>query len=255
MDISRDTLFAGKLTCLQHTTGYRFSVDAVLVAHFQPPGKGATILDLGSGCGIISLIAMYRWGERIKEITALEVQPQLADLSRRNFTENGFSGKCRAVQGDLGSILQYFPPESFSQVICNPPYYREGSGRTSSDPESFYARHQILAGLPEIIGAAASVVKTGGTVVFVYPAEGLAELIAEFSRARLKLKRLQCVYSYPIPAAPARLVLVTAMKNAGSGVQVLPPLYIYTRKNGDYSPEMEKLYSPQQDNNTDLPDH
>ncbi len=251
MDISRDTLFDGRLICLQHTAGYRFSVDAVLAAHFQPPGKGASILDLGSGCGIISLIVMYRWGKMIKEIAALEVQPQLAELSRRNFAENGFAAQCRTVAGDLRNIGHSFAPESFSQVICNPPFYREGSGRTSADPESLYARHQILASLSQIVGAAAAVVKTGGTVVFIYPAEGLGELVAELTRARLELKRLQCVYSYPEPAGPARLVLVTAMKNAGSGVQVLPPFYLYTRKNGAYSPGMEKLYSPHQENETE----
>ncbi len=242
--LSRDTLFHGRLVCLQHAEGYRFSVDAVLAAHFQPPVQGASILDLGCGCGIISLIAMYRWGNRIKEIAALEVQPQLAELARRNFSENGFSDQCRVIAGNLLNIVDYFAPESFSQVVCNPPYYRQGSGRTSTDPESLYARHQILAGLAEIIGAAAAVVKTGGVAVFVYPAEGLGELAAALSRAGLVLKRLQCVYSYPFPAAPARLILVSAMKNAGNGLQVLPPFYIYTRKNGDYSPEMEKLYSP-----------
>ncbi len=250
MAISRDTLFNGRLFCLQHTDGYRFSVDAVLAAHFQQPAQGASILDLGCGCGIISLIVMYRWKTRIKEITALEVQPQLAELSRRNFAENGFADQCRVVSGNLVNILDFFPPESFSLVICNPPYYREGSGRTSADPESLYARHQILAGLAEIVGASSAAVKTGGIVVFVYPAEGLGELVGELSRARLVLKRLQCVYSYPHPAAPARLVLVAAMKNAGSGLQLLPPFYIYTRKNGDYSEEMKKLYSPNQENET-----
>lgn len=254
MDISRDTLFDGRLICLQHTTGYRFSVDAVLAAHFQPPGKGASILDLGSGCGIISLIVMHRWGKSIKGIDALEVQPQLAELSRRNFAENGFAGQCRTVVGDLQNIDRFFAPESFSQVICNPPFYREGSGRTNADPESLYARHQILANLAQIVGAAAAVVKTGGAVVFIYPAEGLGELIVEFARARLELKRLQCVYSYPEPAGPARLVLVSAMKNAGSSVQVLPPFYIYTRKNGVYSPEMERLYAPFPENETHLVD-
>ena len=253
MEVSRDTLFEGRLSCLQHTAGYRFSIDAVLAAHFKTPGKGAAILDLGSGCGIISLIVMHRWRERIKEIAALEVQPQLVDLTRRNFMENGFSDTCRVVEGNLTGILQHFSPESFSLVICNPPFYREDSGRTNIDPESLYARHQILADLSEIVGAAAAVLRTGGTAVFVYPAEGLGEMVSELSRARLELKSLQCVYSYPTPAGPARLVLLSAMKNTGRGVQVLPPFYIYTRKNGDYSAEMEKLYSPLWDNDTAAP--
>lgn len=252
MEISRDTLFDGRLVCLQHTAGYRFSVDAVLAAHFQPPEKGASVLDLGSGCGIVSLIVMYRWAKRIREIAALEVQPQLAELTRRNFAENGFSGQCRAVAGDLRNILDYFPPESFSRVICNPPFYRQGSGRTNVDSESLLARHQVLAGLSDIVMAAAAVVKTGGSAVFVYPAEGLGELVGEMGRSRLVMKRLQCVYSYPEPAGSARLVLVSAVKNAGSGARILPPFYIYARKNGGYSEEMASLYLPNPENGTEL---
>lgn len=244
MEISRDTLFNGRLVCMQHTAGYRFSVDAILAAHFQTPCKGASLLDLGAGCGIIGVIAMYRWADRVQEVCALEVQPQLAELASNNFKENGFSDKSRVVNGDLNRILEYFPAESFSQVICNPPFYRQGSGRTSSDTESLHARHQILADLPAIVRGAAAVVKNGGSVVFVYPAEGLGELCSELARAALEPKRLQCVYSYPDAASEARLVLVAAVKNAGSGVRILPPFYIYDKKNGDFTSQMMRLYRP-----------
>lgn len=254
MERSRDTLFNGRLTCMQHTAGYRFSVDAILAAHFQVPCKGASLLDLGAGCGVISIIAMYRWAGRIREICALEVQPQLAELALCNFRQNGFSDKCRVVTGDFRNILQYVPAESFSQVICNPPYYRRGSGRTSGDIESLHARHQILADLHDTVGAAAAAVKNRGTVVFVYPAEGLGELLSELSQAKLEPKRLQCVYSYPDAAAAACLVLVAAVKNAGHGVKVMPPFYIYTRKNGEFSPQMKKIYLPNQTDLTDKSD-
>jgi len=244
MEISRDTLLGGRLVCMQHSTGYRFSVDAILAAHFHMPSKGASLLDLGAGCGIISIISLYRWPERIQEVCALEVQPQLAELASINFRENGFSGKCRVVNGDLNRILHYFPAESFSQVICNPPFYRQGSGRTSCDTESLHARHQILADISAIVGAAAAVVKNGGSVVFIYPAEGLGELCSELARARLEPKRFQFVYSYPDTDSDARLVLVMAVKNAGRGVRILPPFYIYDKKNGEFSSQMKRLYMP-----------
>jgi tRNA1Val (adenine37-N6)-methyltransferase len=241
--ISRDSLFDGRLVCLQHRQGYRFSVDAVLVAHFQPPARGASLLDLGCGCGIIGLIAMYRWGLRITHLTALEVQPQLAELARRNFRENGFTGKCQVVHGDLRNILAFLETESFSQVICNPPFYKEGSGRQNVNGESLLARHQILASFDETVAAAAAVLRSGGCLVLIYPAEGLSDLLTSLSAHRLEAKRLQCVYSYPDQAMPARMVVVSAVKNGGSGVQVLPPFYIYRQKNGDYSPAMQRLYA------------
>lgn len=250
--ISRDSLFDGRLVCLQHRRGYRFSVDAVLAAHFQLPAQRTSLLDLGSGCGIIGLIVMYRWRQRIRNITALEVQPQLAELTRRNFLENGYRSKCRVVQGDLRNILQIFEPESFTQVICNPPFYKDGTGRKNIDSESLIARHQILATLSEVVGAAAAVLKSGGSLSVIYPAEGLAELMTCLSTNRLEAKRLQFVYSYPDQAAVAKMILVSAVKNGGRGIRVLPPLYIYSEKNGNYSPQMQRLYAADEDGQSAL---
>ncbi|HSH13650.1 MAG TPA: hypothetical protein VLA15_07870, partial [Desulfurivibrionaceae bacterium] len=60
-ELTNDTLFAGRLNCRQHRGGYRFSVDAVLLAHFFAPRSDESLIDLGCGCGIIPLILAYRW--------------------------------------------------------------------------------------------------------------------------------------------------------------------------------------------------
>jgi tRNA1Val (adenine37-N6)-methyltransferase len=242
--VSCDTLFSGRVHCLQHQAGYRFSVDAILAAHFAPPSSGATILDLGSGCGVIALICLYRWREQIAFVSCLELQPGLASLAARNRDMNGYGEKMRVVQGDFRHILDFFPAESFSQVICNPPFYKKNSGRPCQDQESFIARHQVHCSLNEVVGAAAAVVKNRGKVVFVYPATGLNALFSTLHQHHLVPKRLQIIYSYPDAAAPARLVLVEAVKNGGEGVQILAPFYIYERRLGAYSTEMQRLYDP-----------
>jgi tRNA1Val (adenine37-N6)-methyltransferase len=242
--VSCDTLFAGRVHCLQHRSGYRFSVDAILAAHFSPPLPGATVLDLGSGCGVIALICLYRWREQIASVSCLELQPGLAGLASRNVAMNGYAGQMEVVQGDLRHILDFFPAETFSQVICNPPFYKKNSGRPSQDQESFVARHQAHCTLQEVVAAAAAVVKNRGKVVFVYPATGLNALLVALHQHHLVPKRLQTIYSYPDAAAPARLVLVEAVKNGGEGMQVLAPFYIYERRLGAYSPDMQRLYAP-----------
>lgn len=242
--ISSDTLFAGRVHCLQHRSGYRFSVDAILAAHFSPPQSGAALLDLCSGCGVIALITLYRWQQQISSVSCLELQPGLAALASRNMVMNGFAAMMEVVQGDLRRILDYFPAETFSQVICNPPFYKKNSGRPCRDEESCIARHQVYCTLEEVVGAAAAVVKKRGKVVFVYPATGLNALFVSLHRHHLVPKRLQTVYSYPDPAAPARLVLVEAVKHGGEGMQLLAPFHIYEHRLGPYSTEMQHLYDP-----------
>lgn len=240
--LSVDSLFAGKLTCRQHRHGYRFSIDAVLVAHFCTPARHAVVLDLGAGCGIIGLIMMYRWERLIKALTALEIQPGLADLARQNFQSNGYAEKCQVLEDDLLNVRQCLTPGAYSQVVCNPPFYKAGEGRQNACREALFARHQILAGLDDFVGAAAFALKNGGSLSLIYPAEGLAEVAGSLDAHGLTMKRIQCVYSYPDQSARARLVLVQALKKAGRGVRVLPPLYVYSAKNGPYSLAMQSMY-------------
>jgi tRNA1Val (adenine37-N6)-methyltransferase len=47
-DETRDTLFEGRLSVIQSKAGYRFSIDALLLAHFAVVRKGNRVIDLGT---------------------------------------------------------------------------------------------------------------------------------------------------------------------------------------------------------------
>lgn len=237
-----DSVFDGSLKCRQHKKGYRFSIDAVLAAHFHTPAKGEKILDLGCGCGIIGLVMMYRWSELISSLHSLEIQPSLKSLADYNYSANGFDDTCTSHLGDVKNILNYFRAESFSHVVCNPPFYHVESGRQSLDNESKIARHQIAGSLDEFIRAASTAVQNRGSVVFIYPAEMFTELTGALAEARLTLKSIQFIYSYPDSTKDAKLVLVKCIKNGGRGVKIHQPFYVYSEKNGSYSSEMQRLY-------------
>ncbi len=81
-----DTFFNGKIRITQDRTGYRFSIDAVLLAYFADPRSGNKVLDLGTGCGIIPLILAYR--QPNIAIYGVEVQTELAELAVSNVREN-----------------------------------------------------------------------------------------------------------------------------------------------------------------------
>jgi tRNA1Val (adenine37-N6)-methyltransferase len=244
LEVSVDSLFAGGMVCRQPRQGYRFSVDSVLLAHFSPVQCGDSVLDLGCGCGIVGLILMFRWQLLLQNLVGLEIQPELAELARENGRLNGFDDKFTIVEGDLRNIKAHFRAESFSRVFCNPPFYTSGSGRENTDRQSLIARHQVCSSTDEVMSAASFVVKNRGSVSVVFPADMLVELFGSMRVASLQPKRMQMVYSYPERHSTARLILVEAIKNGGPGVTVLPPLYIYQEKNGPYSNDMQRMYTP-----------
>ncbi len=157
--VTQDTLFDGRLTCLQSKDGYRFSIDSVILAHFIVPAKDDVILDLGAGCGVIPLIMGFRWGNILKSITGLELQDSLVDLARKNIDINGYDAFCRIIAGDVKTFPHQMEREFFTKVICNPPFYRHGTGRTNRNKEVELARHQLSATVEDFVSAAAAAVK------------------------------------------------------------------------------------------------
>ena len=239
-ELTRDTLFGGRLICAQFRHGYRFSADAVLAAHFCRPGPADRILDLGCGSGIIGLILAFRHPGVL--VTGLEVQAELARLAEDNIRANDLVARMSVVPGSLREIETLLAPESFDLVVSNPPYRRPGSGRVSPADQRARARHEIDASLADVARAAAFSVKNRGRCVFVYPAGRTMTLAAALKSARLEPKRLQPVYGYA-GSPEAALVLVEAVKNGGEEMQILPPLYTHAEQNGPFSPAMQSLYA------------
>lgn len=242
MKTTRDSLFNKELVCFQHENGYRFSIDSVLLAHFANIKPGEKILDLGAGCGVISLILHYRYSELIREVTGIEIQEGLAELASKNFLINDMQHIATIHKADVKSIRDIVTAESYSVITCNPPFYAEGSGRTSGNEEARLARHQISCDLGDFLSGSHFALKNRGRAYFIYPSELLTAFVSLASLKGLEPKRIRFVFSYP-GSEKARLVLFECVKNGNPGVENLAPLYIYKRRNGDYSGEVKTYYS------------
>jgi tRNA1Val (adenine37-N6)-methyltransferase len=242
---SLDTLFDGRLFCLQHKQGYRFSIDAVLLAHFVKLAPGSKVLDLGGGCGVISLILAYRYPDI--SLTVFELQPDLVDLIHKNIDLNdeksgGFRERIEVIEGDMRKIKSFISAGDFDWVVCNPPYRRTGTGRLNRESEQAVARHEVTTDLTEVLSAISFAVRTRGRASVIYPAARSVSLIQGMRSHFLEPKRLQIVYSYP--GSDARLVLIEAVKGGKEDLTIVPPFYVYSESGGEYSYEMRKYYEP-----------
>ena len=220
-----DTFLNGRLRIIQSQKGYRFSVDALLLADFAILEDEDIVVDLGAGCGIISLLLALQKEPGL--VVGLELQNDLVSQAQRNVALNKLEQKVAIMQGDLRN-----PPLSTGfadMVVCNPPYRRAKSGRINPDVGKAIARHEIAVSLDAILAASATLLKRKGRLFLIYPANRMVELLTKMRRARLEPKRLQLVF--PDSASEAKLALIEGRVQARPGLKVLPPIF----GQGDYS--------------------
>ena len=78
------------------------------------------VLDLGCGCGIVSLAACA-FGVAPERVVLTDVDPLAVETSRKNMEGNGFSG-ATFVTGDA---LENVPGADFTLILSNPPYHTD----------------------------------------------------------------------------------------------------------------------------------
>jgi tRNA1Val (adenine37-N6)-methyltransferase len=213
-----DTFLNGALRIIQSRHGYRFSVDALLLAEFVSTKRKDIVVDLGAGCGIISLILAIK-GE-VGFVYGIEFQEELASQAKRNTALNELEHKIAIIRGDLRDLP--LAPRIANMVVCNPPYRKGKSGRINPDPCKAIARHEIATKVDDILHSGRSLLKPGGRLALIYPANRLAEIFTKMRRHDLEPKQLQLIF--PDSTSYAKLAMIEARLQGKSGLRVLPPI-------------------------------
>ena len=156
--LTADSFFNGRIQVKQHRSGYRFSIDAVLLASHARPGPKDTVLDLGTGCGIIPMILAYR-NPGIK-IYGIEVQTDLADIAALNITENGLDDQIAVLCMDMKALILKMTSGPVDLVVSNPPFRKADSGRINPSRQRAVARHEIKATLYDVVETGRRMLRT-----------------------------------------------------------------------------------------------
>jgi len=232
----------------QDADGYRYSIEPFLLASFAPLFPGARVLDVGTGCGVISLLLLTR--EPNLSVTAVEIQPRLSQLALKNVEQNDFTDRIQVVFGDFADFSRPQEKASFDLVLSNPPYRKVNTGRTNPNQEKAIARHELHLNLKCLAERSTSLLLPGGRIVLAYPPERMEEVVRELREHRLYPHRMRFIHGHG--GAEAKIFLIEAIKDVPGDLTVEAPLFVY-QGNGSYTVEMEKIYGSF--NCADRPDH
>lgn len=211
-----DDLQHNGLMLYQDTDYERFNADALWLCAFLRANRPDRVVELGSGSGVICVLGADNTGA---SFTGVERQTRLVELAQKSATHN--KQDIRFVCADVAEAPAILGRGAFTVAVMNPPYFR--SGERSEHEERSLARHDAGDTLAAFLASAFSLLKNGGKLFLIYPADALAELMHALEHARFAPKRMKLVYTKA--GEPALRVLIEAKKDGKPGLVIEPPLF------------------------------
>ena len=226
------------LKIIQNKDGFCFGVDSVLLSDYAKKiKKNATVLDIGTGTGIISILLCKK--TNLSKIYGIEIQEDVADMAKRSSELNGLENKFEVININIKDVFTKIEPHSCDVVVTNPPYKKVDTGVKSTDKKQLISRHEVECTLEDIISASSKLLNDLGEFYMVHRAERIVDIMCLLRKYKLEPKNIRFVHSRS--GEKPSLILVRAVRNAREFLKIDEPLIIY-KDNGEYTDEILKIY-------------
>ncbi|MGF1697638.1 methyltransferase [Vibrio lamellibrachiae] len=115
-------------------SGMPVSTDGVLLGAWTRLDGIQTLLDIGTGTGLLSLMSAQR--NSTLKVTAIDIDQHAIESALHNFQQSPWNDRLELIEGD---ILATSMESMYDAIICNPPYFN--SGEQSQVNQRAKARH------------------------------------------------------------------------------------------------------------------
>lgn len=215
---------------------HTFGTDAVILNHFAAVKPRDSVVDLGTGCGIIPFLMLRGGGP--KSVVGVDISKEAIDLAVATKEKNKFDN-FTPILSDLNELRGKVEFGCHTLVTCNPPYKAPNAGLKNPDGVLSVARHEVACTLEDIVSVSARLLQTGGRLCMCQRPERLSELMCLMGKYKVEPKRLRLVCKYK--GHEPWLVLVEGKRSAKTGLRIEPNLYVED-KQGNFSSEMIEIY-------------
>lgn len=234
-EATEDLLLDGQIRLRQSARGYRAGVDAALLAAACDARPGDRVLEAGCGPGGALLVAAVR--RPGASFIGVERDPEALALARDNIALNSLQTRVQAVAGDVSARFKALDLPPFDAVLANPPFFDDPGALRAPAPEkaaAWIADEGLMSWSEFLLKA----VREGGTITVIHRADRLGDILGLLSA---KAGSFQIRPIHPFADAPAKRVLVRAIKTGRAPLRLLPPLVLHDRGGAKHRPEVEAI--------------
>lgn len=229
-------LLGYNLKIYQDTEAFNFSIDSVLIARFllENINNNNDILDIGTGNAVIPLIIQT---EIKNKIIAFEIQQESYELALKNIAYNKVDS-VKLINDDIKNIDNY-QFSKFDNIICNPPFFKKGSGRASLNLKRKIARYEEELDLESLLLLVKKNMSLKGSFYLVHRTNRLKELLTLLKKKDLSIKKICFVHTKDNEAST--MYLCEIKHGLLKEMEVLFPLVI-NNNDGSYKSNIIKKY-------------
>jgi tRNA1(Val) A37 N6-methylase TrmN6 len=235
MTITDDTILGGRVRLRQSGAGYRAGLDAALLAAACDAPPGARVLDAGCGVGAVMLAAAARRPDCL--FTGLERDADAAALAQVNIGLNDLEGRVNLIEADLANRFATLGVPPFDAVLANPPFFDDESalrGPSAAKRGAWISPEGLAVWTTFLVKA----VREGGTITLIHRADRLGDILTGLGP---KAGSFQIRGVHPFADAPAKRVLVRAVKTGKAPLRLLPALVLHDHDGAKHRPDIEAI--------------
>jgi len=232
-----DDLQCNGMKIIRNPKWFSYGMDAVLLSNYCNFKKNSTVLDIGTGTGIIPILINAK--NTLNKIYGFEVQKEVADMASRSIKLNDIEDKVTIINDDINNYQNYFSNSSLDAIVSNPPYKINNTGLKNELTQKSISRHEILCTLDDIVRISSKLLKQLGNLYLVHRPDRLVDIFCTLRKYNIEPKQIRFVHSH-VGDKP-NLVLIKATKCGGKELLYDKPLYIYKNDN-TYTEDLLKIY-------------
>lgn len=222
---------------IQSSDGFCFGMDAVLLSGIVEADNGETVVDLGTGTGILPILIEAK--TNASKLYGLEIQKDSVDMARRSVEMNDLESKIEIVEGDIKEASAILGKAMADIVVTNPPYMEKGTGLSNPESAKAIARHEVFCTLEDVIREAAALLKPKGKFYMINRPRRLADSIELMKKYKVEPKSIRMIY--PFVDKEANLFLIEGARGMKPMLKVKEPLIVYEDEN-KYTEEVLDIY-------------
>ena len=235
-NITITELLLSGLQLFQDEREFKFSIDAILLAHFGEAKPRKYYLELGTGTGVIPHVLYYRGA---RHVVGVDCNSRVIELAKKSVIHNDIAEAVSMVELDYMSDDGKPYYGQFDGIYMNPPYFETNSGLLSQKESVALALHEQQHSMKDRLLQAQRYLKFGGTLWMIYTTPRLESLLSAIEQTQFKVKRMRFIHSNQDKVS--KLVLLELKYGGRQGMIVEPPLYIY-ELDGSYTDEVQAYY-------------